>query len=63
MNDCAWCGTGEGICSEHLQALFAESKALAATGQYLARDDNEDRQVQATTPPDGEAEHNTATAS
>jgi hypothetical protein len=62
MNDCAWCGTGEGICNEHLQALLTESKALAATGQYLARDDNDERQAQAT-PPNGEAERNTATPS
>ena len=57
MNDCAWCGTGEGICDERMQALFAESKALAATGQYLARDD--DQQEQAT-PAESEAERNAA---
>ena len=61
MNDCAWCGTGEGICSDHLQALLAESQALAATGQYLARDDDE-RQAQAT-PQEREAERTTAAAS
>jgi len=58
MNDCAWCGTGEGICDEHLQALFTESKALAATGQYLARDDDE--QPAQATPAESEADRNAA---
>lgn len=62
MNDCAWCGTGEGICSDHLQALLIESKALAATGQYLARDDDDERLAQAT-PQEREAERTTTTAS
>ena len=40
--DCAWCGTGEGICASHMQALFAESEVLAANGQYLAEDTESD---------------------
>jgi len=36
MNDCAWCGTGNGICDMHMNALFAQSAELAATGRYLA---------------------------
>ena len=41
VNDCAWCGTGEGICQAHLDALLAQSLILATTGQYRARDDGE----------------------
>lgn len=41
VNDCAWCGDGEGICQTHLDALLVQSVALAATGQYRARDDRE----------------------
>lgn len=41
---CAWCGTGEGLCTSHMQAIFAQSEALAATGQYLAPDDGKHAQ-------------------
>ncbi len=41
VSDCAWCGDGEGICQTHLDAMLAQSIALAATGQYRARDDGE----------------------
>ncbi|HEX6477572.1 MAG TPA: hypothetical protein VF043_01915 [Ktedonobacteraceae bacterium] len=39
MSNCAWCGTGEGICDEHSTAMFALSAAIAATGRYRAGDD------------------------
>ena len=32
--DCAWCGTGEGICSDCTAKKFAQSAALAATGEH-----------------------------
>ena len=34
--DCAWCGNGEGICDEHMAAIFAQSAEIAASGQHLA---------------------------
>ena len=34
--DCAWCGTGEGICEEHAALLFAQSAEIAASGVHLA---------------------------
>ena len=34
--DCAWCGTGEGLCDEHLAALLAQSAEIAASGKHLA---------------------------
>ena len=34
--DCAWCGTGEGVCLAHQQHLSLTSKVLVATGDYLA---------------------------
>lgn len=51
--DCAWCGDGEGICQTHLDALLAQSLALAATGQYRARDDGESQESR---PPSQGAE-------
>lgn len=53
VNDCAWCGDGEGICQAHLDALLAQSVALAATGQYRARDDGES-QAQRLPPQEAE---------
>jgi hypothetical protein len=41
---CAWCGTGEGLCASHMQTIFAESEILAATGQYLADESEENAQ-------------------
>ena len=46
-NDCAWCGTGNGICDEHMNAMFAESAELAATGRYLAKDSENNTQAKA----------------
>jgi len=57
--DCAWCGTGEGICAECLQAIFAESDVLAATGLFLAPDSEENTQPQ-TAPPESEGERHAA---
>lgn len=34
--DCAWCGTGEGICQSCMDAMFAQSAAIAASGTHLA---------------------------
>jgi hypothetical protein len=55
MNDCAWCGDGEGICQDHLDALFTQSVALAATGEYRAGDDGES-QGQSLPPQAAESE-------
>jgi hypothetical protein len=44
VNDCAWCGTGEGICEEHMAALFAQSAELAATGLYRASNSEQESQ-------------------
>jgi len=60
MNDCAWCGDGEGICQTHLDALLVQSVALAATGQYRARDDGESQAQRM--PPQGAAEDQEVTA-
>lgn len=60
MNDCAWCGTGEGICQSHLDALLAESLALAATGQYRARNDGESQESRL--PSQGAEEEQEVTA-
>jgi len=32
--DCAWCGTGEGICPSCMQSLTTQSAAIAATGEH-----------------------------
>jgi len=58
--DCAWCGDGEGICQAHLDALLAQSVALAATGQYRARDDGESQAQRL--PPQGAEEEQEVTA-
>lgn len=56
-NDCAWCGTGNGICDEHMNAMFAESAELAATGKYLAKDsENNNTQAKAEQSQESEAE-------
>ena len=47
--DCAWCGTGEGICDEHMAAMFAQSEEIAASGQHLAST-SEETQQQDTEP-------------
>ena len=57
--DCAWCGTGEGICDSHMQALFAESAELAATGQYQAHD-GENAQPKIEQLQESETEHGAA---
>jgi len=36
MNDCIWCGTGNGICDDHMNQLFAQSAQIAAEGNHLA---------------------------
>lgn len=36
MNDCAWCGTGNGICDDCMSNMFAQSSQIAATGTHLA---------------------------
>ncbi len=36
MNDCAWCGTGNGICADCMSKMFAKSEEIAATGTHLA---------------------------
>ena len=60
VNDCAWCGDGEGICQAHLDALLAQSVVLAATGEYRARDD-EESQAQRV-PPQGAEDDQEVTA-
>jgi len=57
--DCAWCGTGEGICAGCLQAIFTQSDALAATGLYLAPNSEENVQPQ-TAPTESEVERHAA---
>jgi len=34
FDGCAWCGTGEGICSNCTAKIFAQSTALATTGEH-----------------------------
>jgi hypothetical protein len=46
--DCAWCGTGEGICDDHMAALFAQSAELAATGLYRASTTESEQENQET---------------
>jgi len=40
--DCAWCGTGEGICDDCMATMFAKSSELAATGLYLSPTDEDE---------------------
>jgi hypothetical protein len=41
MNDCAWCGTGNGICADCMAKLLEESAKIAESGEHLAKDDDD----------------------
>lgn len=58
--DCAWCGTGEGICADCTTKLFTKSRELAATGLYLSPTDT-DEQASAQSSA-GESESKVKTA-
>jgi ferredoxin len=45
--DCAWCGTGNGICSSCMAKLQKESEEIAASGEHLAKDDDDEKKDEA----------------
>ncbi len=43
--DCAWCGTGNGICTSCMAKLLKESEEIAATGEHKADKDDEGKEA------------------
>ncbi len=43
MNDCAWCGDGNGICASCMAKLLEESAKIAESGEHLAKGDDDEK--------------------